>query len=400
MGRKAARRKPGKQRPRAAPDPLQTPMPTFGDVVMMIQPAIHGPFGGRATHLMAAQAALFSALASCARIGPETAGGLMLAEALSGKVVLETRRGHARPVILFPVVLKAIRNCIKHRPVGAGPWLFVTCEGKQLHWSNLVRFLTRLGRRYGFRAGNMTERLFEFFDSFFGSHDEIFAVVALRRSKSRRREPDVDNEGVEAAALDEDLLRTVIEDHGLSGPAGRWIGARGITAAEATTRLFEVRRKLKTGNAEALRIDPVCIMLGSLEWPKKGQNKMRRELADEHFVHLEALRAEGRLTTGDEAFLLHTTSDWIKHRRTKLRQAAMTDEERATEAAWTAELPGLYLSRPRGETPDEFWKRMRPHAPVPESFTRIGLAGVLKRAGALGPRPRGRNDGPGVVMFG
>lgn len=387
MGRPAKRRSRGNARMRAAPSLRKTPTPTFGDVLAMLQPETWAH--GRFSPLMCAQAALFAALAACARIGHADAGRLLFDEALTGRVMLKTTRGRERPVHFLPLVMALIARCEEHRPDGAGPWLFVTQKGKKLHPQTFNRFFRQIGRRHGFRGIGLPERLFEFFDSFFEAEEERAAVGALRRRHSRARERDLSQDAIEAAALDEELLlRVLTRCHPLEGPPGRWLGARGVAAAKKTMRLFTSARGDRVGTSQALRSDPICVMLADLGWERGGQIRTRNALAGQHFAHTEALRRAGRLSTADQRFFFHASLRWVRHRQAAAAAAQASASERSEMDRWIAGLPARFLARPRGETVDAFWKRVRPHAPLPGNLSRINVAGVLHRAGVLGPRPR------------
>lgn len=388
MGRPAKQSTRGNARRRAAPSLRKTPTPTFGDVVTMLQPETWAHHG-RAALLMCVQAALFAALAACARIGHADAGRLLLDEALTGTVVLKTSRGRKRPVHLLPVVMELIMRCAGLRPDDAGPWLFVTSKGKKLHPQTFNRLFRSLGRRHGFRGIGLPERLFEFYDSFFEVEEERAAVAALRRRHSRARERDLSQRAIEAAALDEELLQRVLTRcHPLEGPPGRWLGARGVAAATKTMRLFTSARGDRVGTSQALRSDPICVMLADLGWERGGQVGMRNGLADQHFAHTEALRRAGRLSTADQRFLFHASLRWVRYRQAAAATAQASSSERSEMDRWIAGLPARFLARPRGETVDAFWKRVRTQAPLPGNLARVNVAGVLHRAGALGPRPR------------
>lgn len=390
MGRPAKRRARKEASARAAPSFRKTPTPTFGDVVAMLQPQTWA-WHGRSMLLMCVQAALFVALAACARIGHADAGRLMLAEALTGKLVLHTARGRKRPVHLLPVVMELIERCRALRPVGAGPWLFVTSKGKKLHPQCFNRLLRSLGRRHGFRGIGLPMRLFEFFDSFFEQEDERAAVAVLRRRHSRARERELSQAAIEAAALDDKLLLHVLEArHPLEGPAGRWLGARGVAAAKETMCLFTSARGDRVGASPALRSDPVCIMLAELAWKRDGQNGRRNALADRHFAHTEALRLAGRLSTADQRLLFHASLRWVRYRQAAAVIAGADAAAQAEMVRWTAALPVLFLARPRGETVGAFCRRVGPQAPFPDRLSCIQVAGVLHRARVLGPRPRNR----------
>jgi hypothetical protein len=381
MGRPPKRKKNPKHMPRFVVPANETPVPTFGDVIMTMQASTWSPPRGRSP-LRAAQRALAAALAACTRIGATEAVSITFKEALTGRLTLMTQDGQERPVFFLPAVVKLVENLEEFRPRNADPALFVSGCGTKLSRTELEHDMICLGRQWRFHGASLSTRLFEFFDDCFAGEEDRPAVAVLRRINLDLARP-LRRKAVEQAALDEDRLRDVLEGHLLAGPAGRWIGARGVAAAEPTMRLFTRRRLIASGSSEALSTDPVCIVLAQTEWPRRGQRAMRKKLVGLHFDHLETLHLAGRLSNADMAFLFHTTVKWVWKKRVDRAIAELTDDQRAERARWLADLPTLYLARPQHEGFDDFYARTCDLAPPHVKFTLLFVAGILNRGGVL-----------------
>lgn len=374
MGRRAGTKEKGRHLVPAK----ATPSLTLGDVVTLLQPSTWTP-PGRSSPLRAVQRALAAALAAGARIGGKDAMSITYAEASAERLSLPDRTGRQRPVLFLPVIVALIGKLERLRPAGADPALFVSGKGAALTEMEWSRDMRRLGSQWGFHGGGLPTRLFEFFDACFASENDRAAVAVLRRRTGEGLAAT--RKAVEEAALDEGRLRDVLEGHLLAGPPGRWIGARGVSAAEPTMRLFRRRRIRGSGRSQALATDPVCIAMARIRWPERGQRTLRRLLVDAHFDHLEKLHVAGRLSMADLAYLFNAGVKWVEKKKGERALAKLSDGQRTERRVWIDGLPGLYLARPRGEGFARFHARISPLTPahVPDSKCFLHL--VLVRAG-------------------
>ena len=367
-----------KQKPRFVAPANATPPFTLGDVITLLQSSTWAPPRG-SSPLRAAQRALAAALAACARIGATEAVSLTFKEALTGKLSLPDQNGRDRPVLLLPAVVKLVRDLEGLRPDGADPALFVSGTGVALPREELEHDMMSLGNQWGFHGAGLSTRLMEFFDACFEGEDDRPAVAILRRRMGVGR--GIPLKARNAAALDEDRLLGVLEGHLLAGPAGRWIGARGVTAAEPTMRLFRHRRIIGSLRSEVLSTDPVCIAMAKTAWPARGQQTLRRWLVGMHFENLEELHVAGRLSNADMAYLFNASVKWVWKQRKDRAMAKLSDAQRAEREDWLASLPELYVARRRGEGLDRFYARVVPLAPAHVVVSLHFVAGVLHRAG-------------------
>ncbi len=392
--RKRARRNQSQARSAAA---RKDPRLSVGDVIFLIQRETWRAVG--VGDLNGAIAAAVAILAATARIGREACRNILLEDWKVGRVMVPTRTGERTPLLLEIAVevvdrylaeRERVERDLAKRSKKAGPWLFINREGNQLPKGAVAKTFGILGRHCRVPGYRLPKRCLEFFDrSLDGEDDDRAAVVALSGWRNRGVDAEVHRQDVDAAAADPDRLRRVLEDnHELAGPAGRFLGTRGMELAAETRNIFITQDRIPRNMSEAMRSDPVCVALGKTVWPDRGKKKLRQPLKELYFDRLDELRLAGRLRLGEIAYLFScspgTVEHWIKARRL----AAKSPELLAEEARWLEAAPAMYLGRPRGETPTRF------HARLVEEYDckvpRIWLMSVLHHAGVLGPRPRSK----------
>ncbi|WP_296739060.1 hypothetical protein [Mesorhizobium sp.] len=382
--RKPPRRSHSEPRPaRRRKDPRLT----VGDIIFLLQPETWAAIG--AGKRVGAMAAALVVLAATARIGTKRARDILLADWNAGNVVVSAPTG-PRTAILLEIAIAVVQRYIELRPKNAGPWLFVSDEGRKLYHGSIKAPFAALGRRCGIPGTTIPTRCLEFFHrSFDGEDDDRAAVVALCGQRDRAVDLEVHREHVEDAARDHDRLRAVLKDnHALEGPAGRFLRAPGMTLAAATQRLRISQDRPATAASPAMSTDPVCIALSQVAWPEFRKTELRMELKQLHFDRIYDLRRAGLIRRSEAAYLFScattTMANWERDRK----MTEKTPERRAEEAYWTEKAPTMFATRRRGQTPAQFHDLLvnehRCTLPMVQMFAILHRAGVLHG----GPRPR------------
>ncbi|MET3343433.1 hypothetical protein ABIF52_003814 [Bradyrhizobium japonicum] len=373
------------------------PRLSVGDVIFLIQRETWRAVG--VGDLNGAIAAAVAVLAATARIGREACRNILLEDWKAGRVVVATRTGERTPVLLEIAVevvdrylaeRERVERALAKRSKKAGRWLFINREGNQLPKDAVAKTFGILGRHCRVPGYRLPKRCLQFFDrSLDGEDDDRAAVVALAGWRDRGVDAEVHRHDVAEAAADPDRLRQVLEDnHELAGPAGRFLGTRGMELAAETRNIFITQDRIPRNMSEAMRSEPACVALGKIVWPDRGKKKLRLQLKELYFDRLDELRLAGRLRLGEIAYLFSCSPRAVEHWIKARRLAAKSPELLAEEASWLEAAPAMYLERPRGETPTRFHARLVDEHDC--TVPRIWLMSVLHHAGVLGPRPRSK----------
>lgn len=333
------------------------PRLTTGDVIFMLQPSSWAFEGTRP--LPCLRNAALVALSTTMRMPLTAALDILLEDWLAGRVTRQTRLGVVSPVVL-DVARVAVQRYIRERPANSCPYLFVTERGTQAGRVNVERSFNAFGHQCSFSDQMLQTRLLEFFDDAFLGEIDRPAVAALA---GKRVAPDCAPRPASAliaeAAADPGRLREVLErSHPLTGPAGRFLGPRGMRLAEDDRTVFRSTVTMPHFSPVVFT-DPDCIALYNETWETKtGQRGKRIRLRRRHFPRLDDLRIAGKIDRKQIAFLFNIKRGaiitWERARRNALRPADKT----AYEAEWAEKARKLWDARPGREKFRAFFERI------------------------------------------
>ncbi|MCS3928986.1 hypothetical protein M2175_004017 [Bradyrhizobium elkanii] len=360
-----------------------------GDVVALLQPESF-QFSTPSLHDRLLDTAL-AALAASAGVKYNDALSIKLEQWQSRAFELWACYG-SRSLVLPPVAVATVERFLKLRPAAAAPHLFVRADGRPESDEHVAKRFARYAARCGYDGRNLPARLLEFFEDRFVGEQDRAAVAALA---GRRVSPDCKHilslEPILEALADRERLWRVLERNHLhlSGSADRLLGAAGRRlAADTRTIRGPVAKPPRVGGrypwppSLAMQTDPVVLEIAAA-LRLDGSLTERRRLRDLHLPHLDALRRDGQLRTGEIASLFDVDDTTVRLWTTKL----MTPEERAALADWTKRLPKLYATRPHKETMSAFVERMARRGC---RLHRLAIASLLYHGGALSTKPKGR----------
>lgn len=337
-------------RDRRSPDPELTP----ADVVRLSTAALIN-FEGKGLEL-AARAAAYAALAAGAHVGMRAALRMRIETHWrpNGTETIIVPDKQSRVMPLLPFVRHAVEYYLKLRGNPKSGPLLVNATDLPADRESMRLTMSQIAIALGLRGDRLCAELLLFFRRCFANSDH--PAVRWLTGRCTRLSKSMP----QPLSLDE-LRDALFAAHPLSGPARTYFGM-GATFLMTETGHLPPRTNRVSRFSAVFHTDPVVRELRALSWPDdaKAREEQYNRLKKLHLPHLLTLHRSGKIRPVEIAFLLRTSQlkvlIAIRNFGLKYYPASV-----GSWAEWRLIVERSWHARPDGETPAQFWRRLKAH---------------------------------------